>query len=223
MKRFLFLMVIAAGFGTAAHTETPNVDWSGFYVGGTLGFGAGDSENCDEDPCVGGAPFFPQTNPEGAVAGVTVGYNFNLGSNWVAGVEADYSFANMSGTSVNTVTFGCGDECRTEIGSFATLRARAGYAFGNFLPYATVGAAVTKYDNSFAIPVLEASSSTEISPVIGVGVEYKLRPNWSVKAEYLHIADPGVIRYAPSECTPPGCAVRNNQYDVLRIGLNYHF
>ena len=71
-----------------------------------------------------------------------------------------------------------------------TIRGRIGYAFDQFLPYFTAGWADGDDDSS--------------GSAIGGGVEYRVLPTVSIKAEYLHV-----------ELSQP--------VDIVRVGLNWHF
>jgi outer membrane immunogenic protein len=55
---------------------------------------------------------------------------------------------------------------------------------------------------------------------IGGGVEAKITPNWSVRAEYLHVdfGDHGIF-----SATPPITEHVTTRADIVRVGLNYHF
>ena len=93
-------------------------DWTGFYVGGQIGYGKLDSDSID-------AP----TDPDGAIYGVHAGYNYDLG-NIVVGGEVDYDLTDIS-TTVPEV----------DVDSVARLKARVGYDGGAFMPYLTAGVA----------------------------------------------------------------------------------
>jgi outer membrane immunogenic protein len=74
--------------------------------------------------------------------------------------------------------------------TLGTVRGRIGFAIGQFMPYFTAGWADGDHDSS--------------GSAIGGGVEFRLMPSVTMKAEYLHV---------------------NLDYpdDIARIGLNWHF
>ena len=75
-------------------------NWSGLYVGGTVGYGTGTS--LWDYAAI--SPFATvDAQPKGMLYGVTLGYNWQAGS-FVYGIEGDYSFSNINGS----VTLSCG-------------------------------------------------------------------------------------------------------------------
>jgi outer membrane immunogenic protein len=148
--------------------------WAGLYIGGEVSYSSatGDFSNTTQDPV---AFSLRETALESQVApsswqvlgqathshagfGGFIGYNTQY-EQLVLGVEANYDQANLSLTAPNSpisrVTSAGGNNYIVNItgsGSvtdldFATLRARAGWALGNFLPYGFAGLAVG-HDNT---------------------------------------------------------------------------
>jgi outer membrane immunogenic protein len=201
----------------------PVYNWTGFYVGGVVGYGWGKGQHCDASPS---AFCDPVTDPKGWNAGVTLGYNWQLANNIVLGVEGDWSWADMKATANTTATFGCGvgSACTTKIKSFETLRGRVGYAFDRFLPYVTAGAAWTQLDASIGNPATASGSTTKTSFVVGGGLEYAFWQNFSAKLEYLYISRLGDFAYdTVGACGTPGCYVSAGAINEVRLGLNYRF
>ncbi len=66
------------------------------------------------------------------------------------------------------------------------------------------------------------SATTATSAVIGGGMEFLIASNLSAKLEYLHIYDPGVLITDPDE-DGVGVGAKNNDFDVVRVGINYRF
>ena len=95
----------------------------------------------------------------GVAASAHVGYNWMMPSRIVFGVEGELGFM---------------DTDRGSADLFGTLRGRAGYAFGRFLPYVTAGLAFVDRDRT--------SSS---GSVVGFGAEYAFQPGISGRIEYL--------------------------------------
>ncbi len=200
------------------------VNWSGLYVGGVAAHAWADSKHCDDLTCGLPGVTYPEFDVDGWLGGFTVGYNVQW-SNVVFGVEGDWSWGDMSGSSGSTSGFGCITTCNTDIDSIGTIRARLGVAYDRWLAYGTAGVAFV--DQSASIGGVTAQdSSTETVFTAGGGFEYAFDRNWSGKAEYLYIDDSGDFAYdSGAGCgAPPGnCFARTTHIDLLRIGLNYKF
>jgi outer membrane immunogenic protein len=236
VKKFIAMAAAIAAFGfvnTASAADMPTkapmaaplavaYNWTGFYVGGLVGYGSSTGQHCDANTCALPGVVYPATDPKGWNAGVTIGYNWQV-ANWVLGVEGDWSWANMKGNSGNTTGFGCGGSCDTKIKSFETARARVGWAFDRFLPYVTAGVAWTQLQASLGAPVLASGSTTKTSFVVGGGLEYAFWQNLSAKVEYLYISKLGDFVYGPALCAAPGCFARTSAINEVRFGLNYRF
>jgi high affinity Mn2+ porin len=216
-------------------------DWSGFYVGGHMGYAGGNS-NWTANPAQAGLPstsgsldmYLPFNEPTEAgsfLMGFQGGYNYMLANRMVLGVEADTSFAafqNLNGLSISGLTnfkapvVGPASYGETVL-SFGTVRGRIGYAPGNWLFYATGGFAWT-YDQ---LTLTQLASGTNDSPFLwrlgwtaGVGVEVPIAPNWTAKGEYLWTGYPTATANFPDL----GQTISSNlNLQEFRLGLNYHF
>jgi outer membrane immunogenic protein len=152
------------------NTNVPVVGgWAGVYLGGQVSFSgaSGDFSNTTQAPLAyvlrelalesdqspSSWPVLGQANHSAAGFGGFVGYNTQY-ERLVLGVEANYDQANLSLNAPNSpisrlVTAGGTPYDVTVTGSgnvsdlnFGTLRGRAGWALGNFLPYVFGGLAV---------------------------------------------------------------------------------
>ena len=75
-------------------------------------------------------------------------------------------------------------------------------------------------------------STTKAGWTVGGGAEWKLAPNWSVKAEYLYVdlgTDSSTVFYTYDISRPPGpftssiaASVRDRE-NIVRAGINYMF
>jgi outer membrane immunogenic protein len=217
----LGILALSAGAAMAGDRH----DWSGLYIGGVGTYTSADGQHCDNQVCL---PGFPDVSPKGQMGGVTAGYNFQS-SNWVFGIEADWSWGDVSDVGSTSVVFGCGvgpGACVTDIESIGTVRARAGVAFDRLLVYATAGVAVTRYDVSLGIPPATGGSQTETTFAGGAGLEYAFGSNWSAKLEYLFIDELGDFAYDnASACglAPNNCFSRVEHLNNLRAGVNFSF
>lgn len=90
----------------------PVFNWTGFYFGGHIGYGWGDTLVGDND---------------GFLGGLQLGYNWHFAPNWVFGIETD-----ISGTDMN-------NSFPSHIDYLGTLRARLGYTWDRVMVYGTGG------------------------------------------------------------------------------------
>lgn len=245
MKKFVTLAAVVASIGfvgaasaadmpvktVRAPIAAPFYNWTGLYLGGVVGYGRANGEHCDATVGAGDTcrAEFPQTDPKGWNAGITLGYNWQLANHVVLGIEGDWSWGNMKAEAPTSLAFGCGtaigvDGCFTKIKSFETIRGRVGYAFDRLLPYVTAGVAFTQLEASIGVPTLASGSTTKSSFVVGGGLEYALWQNLSAKVEYLYISKLGDFAYDTNgTCGMPGCFVRVGAINEIRFGLNYRF
>jgi high affinity Mn2+ porin len=212
----------------------PAYDWSGFYLGGHLGYAGGDSHFTGPGGIAGSislAQPFNAFNEAGSFfAGVQAGYNYMLPNRIVLGAEADASFPafpNLSGISVGGITtfnspFGAETYGETMLYS-GTLRGRIGYAPGHWLFYATGGFAWS-YNQ---LTLTNAATGTSDMPFLwrlgwtaGAGIETPIAPHWTARLEYL-FTDYG------NESVLFGNAGQRFTSDFplqeLRAGVNYQF
>lgn len=188
----------------------PVFSWTGFYVGANLGYAWGKTK-WDYPPGI-------DWDPSGFIGGVTAGYNWQTGS-WVWGLEADFDY---TGVDKSHACAPAGANCEFQNDWLGTARGRIGYAgWTNFMPYITGGAAfahVKASNDNFG----GSKSDWMFGWTAGLGVEYALWTNWSLKAEYLY-ADLGKTDCGAS-CNGVG-GTDNVTYktNIFRLGANYRF
>jgi high affinity Mn2+ porin len=216
-------------------------DWTGLYVGGHIGYAAGNS-NWNAIPAQAGLPSTsgslnlyvpPDVFAEGGsfFEGLQAGYNYMLPHRFVIGAEADATFPawpDLNGLSIggssnfNSPVFGAANLSETVLSS-GTVRGRIGYAPGNWLFYATGGLAWT-YDQQTLTQVAAGNSETtnlwRFGWAAGAGVEVPIAPNWTARAEYLWTGYPTATVNDPSALQRISS---NFTLQQLRLGLNYHF
>jgi outer membrane immunogenic protein len=153
----------------------PVFTWTGFYIGGNLGWGWRDDDNETVVLSGPGIPAglvgtlnFDNGNDGNFTGGGQIGYNYQIGS-FVIGVETDIQWADTDqAENVAFVPFGAGTFVPGSFDNdlsdwFGTVRARAGVAFDRVLIYATGGLAYTDDNTGW---------------VAGAGVEWALPVNW---------------------------------------------
>jgi outer membrane immunogenic protein len=133
-----------------------------------------------------------------------------------------------------------------KIDGFGTVRGRLGYAFDNVLLYGTGGYAwahskgtsaafcfgVTCPATSLATVVASPLSTSQMINgwAAGAGAEWRFLPNWTFRAEYLHLGFDGVSTIGSGTETIGGTPVvftfhstSNIGIDIVRVGVNYNF
>lgn len=206
--------------------------WTGFYFGAHGGYAwdrnsVGYSAN---DPASAGlflsilplgAAGLNASNrlaTRGALGGLQIGYNRQVGPQWIVGLEADISLASIKGSETrrgfaigNPTSFTAEERVR----SFGTVRGRFGVLpTENFLAFVTGGLAYARVQQSAAIntniaaagftfaaggfsflcdttnPQCFVGSTTawQAGWTAGGGMEHKWTRNLSLKAEILHVS-----------------------------------
>ena len=137
----------------------PAYSWTGFYVGGNIGYGWG-SRTVNFTPndlnvfvvsCGGG---FGSTCPppasfdfNGALGGLQAGYNWQFNQNWLLGVETDFNWSQIKGTGTDSFLILPGlfpgpssFVASQNVEWFGTVRGRLGFLpTTNLLVYGTAG------------------------------------------------------------------------------------
>ena len=141
----------------ANYVPATTYSWSGVYFGLNGGYGFGRS-----NWTLGGIST-GTFNTAGAVLGGTFGANFFEFNRFVFGVETDFDWSTVGGNSSAAACAGVGAPAATTCGTsndwLSTARARAGYAFGRVLVYATGGLALTDLHLSAAGDFIRSSTA----------------------------------------------------------------
>jgi len=214
--------------GLAADTASA-YSWTGFYAGPNIGLGWGN-QNVSYTPndvvsrglmldATNGLGVFNPTSfiNFGAIGGFQVGYNWQFQRNWLVGLETDFDFSGIQGSSteaaINFNTLPISTLASEQVNWFGTIRARLGYLpTDNLLTYVTGGFAYGSVSESgnFALgpggsfgatvgnigytcneaSVCFAGSSNYVVPgwTVGAGLEFAAYKNVTLKAEYLFIS-----------------------------------
>lgn len=236
----------ARPYAKAPAMAGPLYDWSGFYIGADVG-GAWNRGNLRADylpfPAFGLDPTLARSEASGVIGGVYGGYNWSFASQWVVGVEGDYSAADANSTiTVIPNLAGGGAPLPSQPTTFtrnlkwlATARVRLGYTVApNALLYVTGGGAWGGFDyngsffnpggasNNWVAPI----SATSSGYVVGGGGEWMLASNWILRAEYLYHRLSGKSNLATNPGGPSFPILFSwNATDthVARLGVSYKF
>ena len=211
-------------------------DWTGFYLGGNVGYAWGNSDFSDPANGIAGSMSLAQPidsfDEAGSFyVGVQGGYNYMLPNRWVIGSEFDVSapsFQNPAGLSVGGMTTftspTLGSETYSEnVLTSGTLRGRIGYAPGHWLLYATGGLAWSYNQLSLTNNVTGATDSPflwRLGWAAGAGVETPIAPHWTARLEYLY------TDYGNSSVMFANNAQRFTSdwsLNEVRAGVNYQF
>jgi opacity protein-like surface antigen len=149
-------------------------NWSGFYIGGQFGMSSGNIDpgratqpmianllrrtTAEQEGQISQWPNLPRSSSSGTNYGAFFGYN----SQWddvILGVEFGYNFGNNLSAQANDLigrSFTASDgylynvqvasQAAMALKDFGTIRGRAGYVMGRFLPYVQLGAAIGRAD-----------------------------------------------------------------------------
>jgi outer membrane immunogenic protein len=226
--------------------------WTGFYIGGDIGYlGSRDTTawNPLPSPVAFGANAQTGSNRiSGAMGGVHGGYDWQFATSWVAGIEGDFSavaagsgtgnqlwIANPGGTAIP----GTFTSTNTNLESLATVRGRLGYLLTpNLMAYGTGGGAWGRVEysaqatNGLAGAALynaqTAFTTNSNGWVAGGGIEWLVSGHWMLRAEYLHYhltnaQNVTVAGPVNFPAFPSNFTWTAMNVDVGRVGLAYKF
>src|ERR1039458_455324 len=118
---------------TKAPMAAPAFSWTGFYLGGDVGYGWGRSSGTGTDSAgLGLTPYDYDTN--GVIGGGVLGYNYQI-NRFVVGVEAEWQAADLKGNSGSFTNPGATYTFSTNVNNYGSLRGRLGYAVDRWLVF----------------------------------------------------------------------------------------
>jgi opacity protein-like surface antigen len=240
-----------AGYGKAPYYKAviPAFHWSGLYAGVNIGYGANrDDVNINPESgeaglatALGDSPTGLNVRDRGFLGGGQIGYNWQTGR-LVWGVESDFDWAQISGSTANT--FGGAVFTTTvdkNLSWLGTTRGRVGtLATDSLLLYLTGGVAYGGAELAFdqRQPGLNCPfndvcstgsvSKTKVGWTVGAGYEYAVTNRVTLKAEYLYV-DLGNVSLTSADTgglavvgLPLNYGVNTKFTDnIVRFGLNY--
>jgi opacity protein-like surface antigen len=199
-------------------------NWAGFYVGGHVGGGWGQTSWNSASPLFASGVFAGSGTDNGFAIGGQLGYNYQIGP-WVMGFETDADWSDLDGYAkcATSPATGSSFTCHTHINGVGTLTGRLGQSFGNLLVYGKGGAA---WDDEDHVAINRTNSrlagtDTRWGWTVGAGLEYAFTPAWSGKVEYdyLSFANTSI---AMNDGAGNGSSVGMSQnINIVKMGFNY--
>jgi outer membrane immunogenic protein len=220
----------AADLGPAYKTPliAPAFNWNGFYAGVNLG-GAWASDTVVQSNLA--RPFSnTKVTSSGVVGGGQLGFNWVAMPNWLLGIEADVSAADLNGSAIynNRAQF------NEKVDAFGTVRGRLGYVANNWLFYGTGGFAwsddtftrtqVLTVAGSPPLGDVRTNSPTRTGWAAGGGIEYGFARNWTARIEYLHLdLSDQTFSFTASSNVFRSIDEGRLTIDTVRVGVSYLF
>jgi outer membrane immunogenic protein len=158
----------------------PVYSWSGFYVGlhGGGGFGDVTFTNTGSD--------IDNHTIDGGLVGGHIGYNWQMSSSWLLGVEASGTWSGVKKTVFGPFDGFLNDRWTTEVKWLATVTPRIGVTISNWMWYLKGGVAFAEIDHHLESPIGPVSfdtSGTKVGWTVGFGGELLLAGNWILGVE----------------------------------------
>jgi outer membrane immunogenic protein len=255
MRKFAFLFAALTFSGSAVAADmpvkasppvvAPLYSWTGFYIGGNVGYSWGRTGETDTINDGGAITYVTSQSVklDGIIGGGQLGVNWQTG-NWVLGLEGDLQASGQKGSALfdpciaASFTNGCDGVTLSKALSeklewLDTARGRIGYAFGEWLAYGTGGLAFGKVGYNSTTTAIAggvgtaaiSTSATRTGWVAGGGLEARITGNWTGKIEYIHV-DLGTP-FSPIAVTAVGFTQTTIFHsvtdDIVRVGVNYRF
>jgi len=241
----------AADLAPAPYVKAPPMvasvyNWTGFYIGGNIGYSWGRS--ADTSTLMNSAGTVLSTsqnssNLDGIVGGGQIGYNWQVDKSWLLGIETDIQGTGEKGN----INFTCpAGVCvpgtlapgpavpltlSQRIDWFGTLRGRIGIlATPTFLLYGTGGLAYGEVKSTVTSPLTAVSATnTNVGWTAGAGIEGVISGNWTAKLEYLYVDLGKVTGGVGTGVTALGGGALTENYssritdNVVRVGISYRW
>lgn len=254
----LWSAMVATAFAVAlAHTASaadlprkapiaappPAFTWTGFYVGGHVGYGWLRSTDEITGADAASTTFLINNSvatslpldSSGILGGIQAGYNWQGLPNWVFGIEADIAATDFNDSLTLPGLGGRPMTASERMNWLGTLRGRVGFTPADrWLVYATGGLAYGHTSLSASLSNINgcagnncqagSASTWRTGWAAGAGAEWAFANNWAVRVEYLHF-DLGTLSHAMIDPSFPFVfnAQAKFEGDIVRVGVNYLF
>jgi len=218
-------------------------NWTGFYLGGQVGGGWASNTTTTID--ASGA-FLAGTvqnaiKPSGVLGGVYGGYNYQFNQLFLAGVDADFSWASLTGGDATDIgnTGAAGGRTAVlsaKVKSIGTVTGRLGYIYNNNWLFfgkggwawsSWSGASTVTNTTTGALTSTGNNSTTRNGWTVGTGAEWAFAAHWSAKLEYDYVKLNSVT-YNATDTTPAGVVTTplrsaTSNINIVKVGAAYRF
>ncbi len=208
----------------------PPFTWSGCYAGVQAGGGFGQTGLTDSAGLLAPLTGFTSANVSinGYTLGGQIGCDYQFPSNFVLGIEGGAAGGNIGGSSTFAPPGIPGDSTTfkeaTDILSSAT--GRVGYAWDRWLLYAKGGGAWAgnRYSAFDTLATYDYEGlETRFGWTAGVGLEWALWNDWSLKLEYDYYGfGTRGVTFIDNVTGNVGPENINQTIQVIKLGLNFH-
>ena len=211
--------------------------WTGFYVGGNVGYGWGDNNRVRDLDGYNPNGNFRIGDTDGASFGLQAGYNQQF-QRIVVGIEGDGGFLGLTGAGQFPPFIGVRsptDSAATvDMDYYGTITGRLGFTAGErLLIYGKAGWGWVRARASFTdsdptgttlVSGLERNRTLD-GGVWGGGVEYALSDWFSLKVEYLHFDISDTLTHIARSNTGSSFRFAHDieDFDTVKVGFNIKF
>lgn len=220
----MFLAMGAGAQSADVIVDDPMTDWSGFYLGGHVGYGWADMSGVYDASDTSSQLFAEDLDLDGLIYGVHGGFNWQMDT-LVFGIEADVSFTDIDDTgrppdsTEDERQFG-------EVDLLASVRGRLGIARDDLLLYLTAGVAIPEAEWELSGDTSGQKDDVkfgEIGGVAGGGVEFAMTDHIRLRAEglYYFFGEDEDIDDIPDGDT--GEEIEFEDVIVVRGGVSFYF
>ncbi|MGB7099820.1 MAG: outer membrane beta-barrel protein [Xanthobacteraceae bacterium] len=231
------LLTVSVAFGAdlavpaAAPVPPPPFTWTSCYAGGNVGGGFGQKDLNDTAGILSPNTGFTSSNLNisGYMLGGQIGCDYQFASNWILGIEGAASGGDIGGTTTVTTPGIAGDTAtfKDTTDFLSSVTARAGLAWDRWMLYGKggVGFVNDRYNIADAFTTYNFDGvETRLGWTAGVGVEWALWDDWSVKLEYDYygFGTRNVTFIEESAAFPSGPENIKQTIQTVKLGLNFH-
>jgi outer membrane immunogenic protein len=212
--------------------------WTGFYVGGNVGYGWGDNNRVRDLDGYNPNGNFRIGDTDGAAFGLQAGYNQQF-QRIVVGIEGDGGFLGLTGAGQFPPFIGVRsptDSAATvDMDYYGTITGRLGFTAGErLLIYGKAGwgwvrarASFTDSDTTGGTTLVSGleRNRTLDGGVWGGGLEYALSDWFSLKVEYLHFDISDTLTHIARSNTGSSFRFAHDieDFDTVKVGFNIKF